>query len=217
LTLRAHEDAMSGILARMMPSIRDLTLDELAALCKAYPGMPAGRAGNAVISALDQACLDLAGQYLGQPICDLWGQADHTPLRSYGTVNRSVSQRTPAGFAEACKAATAAGFQGIKIMPFDAVTPRTASSAEGQAEVARAVQRIQAVRDSTATGASMATPPAASSTPCRTRACTGSNAPYRSPPNGMTASARCASMPTVPAYDWPAPRTSSARPAPCLS
>ncbi|KGD90186.1 hypothetical protein JL37_19680 [Achromobacter sp. RTa] len=147
LTLRAHEDAMIGILARMMPSIRNQTLDGLAALCKAYPGMPAGRAGNAVISALDQACLDLIGQYLGQPICDLWGGVDRAPLRSYATVNRSVKERTPAGFAEACKAAVAAGFQGVKIMPFDAVTPRTASSAEGEAEAGRAVQRILAVRD----------------------------------------------------------------------
>ncbi|WOB73153.1 mandelate racemase/muconate lactonizing enzyme family protein [Achromobacter xylosoxidans] len=147
LTLRAHEGAMSAILTRLMPSIRNLTLDELATLCKAYPGMPAGRAGNAVISALDQASLDLAGQYLDLPICDLWGRADRTPLRSYATVNRSVSERTPAGFAQACKAAVGAGFQGIKIMPFDAVTPRTASSAEGVAEAARAVQRILAVRD----------------------------------------------------------------------
>lgn len=97
LTLRAHEGAMSAILARLMPSIRNLTLDELATLCKAYPGMPAGRAGNAVISALDQASLDLAGQYLDLPICDLWGRADRTPLRSYATVNRSVRERTPAG------------------------------------------------------------------------------------------------------------------------
>ncbi|WYX51961.1 mandelate racemase/muconate lactonizing enzyme family protein [Achromobacter xylosoxidans] len=96
LTLRAHEGAMSAILARLMPSIRNLTLDELATLCKAYPGMPAGRAGNAVISALDQASLDLAGQYLDLPICDLWGRADRTPLRSYATVNRSVRERTPA-------------------------------------------------------------------------------------------------------------------------
>ena len=147
LTLRAHEDAMSGILTRMMPSIRNLSLDDLAALCKAYPGMPAGRAGNAVISALDQACKDLAGQYLGQPICDLWDGADRSPLRSYATVNRSVRERTPTGFAEACKAAASAGFQGIKIMPFDAVTPQTASSSEGEAEVGRAVQRILAVRD----------------------------------------------------------------------
>jgi len=146
LTMRAHEDSMGAVLSRLLPTIRSLTLDSLRGLLKAYPGLPAGRAGNAVISALDQACLDLMGQYLGLPICDLWGDTDRAPLRSYATVNRSVKTRTPEGFALACKAAADAGFQGIKIMPFDAVTPATASSPAGHAEIDATIERIHAVR-----------------------------------------------------------------------
>ncbi|OWT64174.1 hypothetical protein CEY11_06285 [Candidimonas nitroreducens] len=100
-----------------------------------------------MLSAFDQCCCDLTGQYLNRPIHHLWGNGSSRRLKAYATVNRSVLQRTPKGFAESCSAAVRAGFGGIKIMPFDAVTPQSASTAEGAAELKEAVRRLQAVRD----------------------------------------------------------------------
>ncbi|GAB1576980.1 mandelate racemase/muconate lactonizing enzyme family protein [Bordetella petrii] len=146
LSLRGHEAILDAILQRLIPAIEDQTLDSLRGMRAAFPGLPCGRAGNAVLSALDQACTDLAGQYRGVPIHRLWGAAGRHPLPAYATVNRSIRERTPAGFADACKAAVDAGFKGVKVMPLDAVTPATAGSESGRREVRAAVQRLAAVR-----------------------------------------------------------------------
>lgn len=145
-TLRAHETVIAALLELLLPSLRGKTLNELQSLRRAYPGLPAGRAGNALFSALDQACIDLAGQYAGLPVSDLWDVRARRPLEAYATVNRSVRERTSRGYADACLAAVRAGFRSVKVMPFDAVTPATAGSAEGRAEMNRVVERLHAIR-----------------------------------------------------------------------
>jgi galactonate dehydratase len=145
-TLRAHEGAIAALLAQLLPSIKGLRLNQLADLCHAYPGFPAGRVGNALVSSLNQACIDLSGQYAGVPISRLWGPSTGVVLDAYATVNRSVRSRSPEGFASACIAAMEAGFRAVKIMPFDAMTPGTADAPEARAELATAVERLYAVR-----------------------------------------------------------------------
>jgi galactonate dehydratase len=146
VTLRAHEGLISALLSQLMPAIKGSTCNELASLRRAYPGIPSGRMGNALLSALDQACMDLAGQYAGLPISKLWGGAAERPLDAYATVNRSVTSRSPQGFADACEAAVRAGFRAVKVMPFDAMTPQTAHTPEGRAELDRVVERLFAIR-----------------------------------------------------------------------
>jgi galactonate dehydratase len=146
VTLRAHESLISTLLSQLIPSIKGSTLDGLDQLRRAYPGIPSGRAGNALLSAIDQACMDLGGQYAGLPISDLWGRPAARPLDAYATVNRSVKSRSPEGYAEACMAAVHAGFRAVKVMPFDAMTPQTAHTAEALAELDKVVERLYAIR-----------------------------------------------------------------------
>lgn len=146
VTLRAHETMIAALLSQLMPGIKGCKLSDLAALRRAYPGFPSGKVGNALLSALDQACIDLAGQYAGVPIRALWGPAAKRPLDAYATVNRSVKQRTPEGFADACMAAVRAGFSAVKVMPFDTMTPATAHTAEAALEMERVVERLYAIR-----------------------------------------------------------------------
>lgn len=147
LTLRSHASVMQQVIDGIRPSLIGKTLDETLVFRKAWPGMPSGRAGNAVISALDQAATDLAGQHLSRPIASLWGAPAQNRLASYATVNRSVANRTPQGFADACSAAVAAGFQGVKIMPLEKVMPASAGLREGQLEIEQALERLRAVRE----------------------------------------------------------------------
>jgi galactonate dehydratase len=146
MTLRAHEPVLRAVVEQLRPQIIGSPIGVLSKLRRAFPSLPSGRAGNAVLSALDQALCDIEGQAVGLPIYAAHGAVQRS-LTGYATVNRSVRERTPRGFAQAAADAVAAGFRGVKIMPFDRVVPATADSESGLAEIASAVSRLEAVRE----------------------------------------------------------------------
>jgi galactonate dehydratase len=146
LTLRAHERLLNATLEDLRPSLIGKTLAQVFGDFAARPSLPSGRVGNALLSALDQAATDLLAQELGAPIFKLLGGHARQPLRGYATVNRSIRERTPQGFAQAALRAVEAGYRGIKIMPFDSILPATASSPHGLEEIERTLTRIEAVR-----------------------------------------------------------------------
>jgi galactonate dehydratase len=146
LTLRSHEQLLAATLEDLRPSLIGATLAQVFDAFTARPSLPSGRVGNALLSALDQAATDLLAQAHGSPIFKLLGGRAMQPLRGYATVNRSVRERTPEGFAQAALRAVEAGYRGIKIMPFDTLLPATASSPHGRDEIERALTRIEAVR-----------------------------------------------------------------------
>jgi galactonate dehydratase len=147
VTLRSHEGIMHAVLDLLRGHLVGKTADDLEGLRRALPSFPSGRAGNAVLSGLDQCLFDLEAQAAGVPLHRLLSDRPRRPLGAYATVNRSIRERTPHGFAEAAKAAATAGFGGIKIMPFDRVLPHTVRTVEGRQEFRRAIERIAAVRD----------------------------------------------------------------------
>jgi galactonate dehydratase len=147
VTLRSHEGIMHAVLDLLRGHLVGKTADDLKGLRRALPSFPSGRAGNAVLSGLDQCLFDLEAQAAGVPLYRLLSDRPRYPLGAYATVNRSICERTPHGFAEATKAAAKAGFGGIKIMPFDRLLPHTVRTVEGRQEFARAIERIAAVRD----------------------------------------------------------------------
>ncbi len=146
LTLRSHEGVLAAMLAQLQPALVGRTTAELAPMRRAYPSLPSGRVGNTLFSALDQALTDLEAQEAGVPVYAYLGAPQPRPLAGYATVNRSVTSRTPEGFAAAAAAAVAAGFTGVKIMPFDSVTPATSDGEFGRVETAKVLDRIAAVR-----------------------------------------------------------------------
>ncbi|WP_397452818.1 mandelate racemase/muconate lactonizing enzyme family protein [Pseudomonas sp. NA-150] len=147
LTLRSHEHLLGLALEDLRPSLIGKSLTQVFSDFAARPSLPSGRVGNALLSALDQAATDLLAQMKGVPIFELLGCRSKHPLRGYATVNRSVRERTPEGFAQATLRAVEAGYRGVKIMPFDALLPATASTPQGQGEIERALERIEAVRE----------------------------------------------------------------------
>jgi galactonate dehydratase len=79
-------------------------------------------------SALEQCLWDLRGKVFGVPTYDLFGGRIQPRIRQYANINRSTDPRTPAGFAEMAGRAVDAGFDAVKLAPFDEM-PRDLSNA----------------------------------------------------------------------------------------
>ena len=70
-------------------------------------------------SALEQCLWDIRGKLFGVPVYDLLGGRVQEKIRNYANINRSTDPRTPEGFARMAERAIAAGFDAVKLAPFD--------------------------------------------------------------------------------------------------
>ncbi len=104
------------------------------------------RLAATAISGLEQALWDLNGRALGVPVHRLLGGALRDRLRLYANVNRAVTDRAPAGFAEAARRAVAEGFGAVKLAPFDGVA-WTLDGLEARRLIAAGIERVRVVRE----------------------------------------------------------------------
>ena len=81
-------------------------------------------AAATALSALDQCLWDIAGQVLGVPCYALFGGLIHRRIRNYANINRSTGDRSPRGFAAMAAKAVEAGFDAVKLAPFDGMPRR---------------------------------------------------------------------------------------------
>jgi galactonate dehydratase len=88
-----------------------------------------GKVAAVAVSALEQALWDIQGQALGVPCYQLFGGRLRPTIRNYANINRSTTDRTPAGFARMAAKAVAAGFDAFKLAPWDGM-PRDAAARE---------------------------------------------------------------------------------------
>lgn len=103
----------------------------------------------AVASAIEQACWDLRGQQVGRGSAWLRGQPERTRVRLYANINRRTVDRSPEGFAQSARVAIDAGFNALKIAPFDRLTPALCGSEEGRRMLDAGLARVAAVRADT--------------------------------------------------------------------
>lgn len=104
----------------------------------------AGLVQAAVSSAAEQALWDAQGQRLGRPVADLLGGRLRERVPLYANVNRGIDERTPEGFAAAARRAVTAGYDAVKIAPFDGLDD-PASRAD-EALFRAGLERIEATR-----------------------------------------------------------------------
>ena len=71
------------------------------------------------LSGIEQCLWDIHGKALGVPVYELLGGGLRNRIRNYANINRSTVDRTPAGFAAMAEKAIAAGFDAVKLAPFD--------------------------------------------------------------------------------------------------
>jgi galactonate dehydratase len=114
---------------------------------KLQPDLEAkGRPAVVAFSALEQCLWDIRGKQLGLPVCDLLGGRLPHEIRNYANINRSTVQRDPAGFAQMAEKAVQAGFDAVKLAPFDDIPPRLSDLAKMDQLIVLAVDRVKAVR-----------------------------------------------------------------------
>ncbi len=98
------------------------------------------------MSALEQCLWDIRGKVFGVPAYDLFGGRIQQRIRMYGNINRSTDPRTPEGFAEMAGRAVAAGFDAVKLAPFDEMPRDLSNTAVIEEFTKRGIACAQAVR-----------------------------------------------------------------------
>ncbi len=78
-----------------------------------------GTPAAVAFSALEQCLWDIQGKLFGVPCYNLFGGSLRTRIRNYANINRSTEDRSPAGFAQMTERAVRAGFDAVKLAPFD--------------------------------------------------------------------------------------------------
>jgi galactonate dehydratase len=115
---------------------------------RAQNGGNFGRTPSAVAaSAIEQCLWDLQGMALGLPAYELFGGRIQDRLRVYANINRSTDDRSPAGFAANAERAIAAGFDAIKLAPFDDMPPNVSDRAQLEHFMQLGIDCARAVRD----------------------------------------------------------------------
>jgi galactonate dehydratase len=122
-TLQGWEDVQLACLRRVEPLLLGKTLEQALPVIAVYPHAFGGLAANSVYSALELAIMDIRGQAAGKPVHALLGRQLRDKVRVYANVNRSIGDRSAAGYAATARKMAADGFTAIKIAPFDGVMP----------------------------------------------------------------------------------------------
>jgi galactonate dehydratase len=105
-----------------------------------------GTSAACALSALEQCLWDIIGQALNVPVYDLFGGALRTTIRNYANINRSTNPRTPAGFASMAVQAIDAGFDAVKLAPWDDMPGDLSDSAKVEEITQLGIDRAAAVR-----------------------------------------------------------------------
>jgi len=106
-----------------------------------------GRPAAVALSGLEQCLWDLQGKLLGLPAYQLFGGRLQARIRAYANINRSADPRTPAGFASMAARAVAAGFDAVKLAPFDGMPAMDAEAAAVERAIDLGVECVGAVRE----------------------------------------------------------------------
>jgi galactonate dehydratase len=105
-----------------------------------------GHAAAVAASALEQALWDIQGKAFSVPVYDLFSGRIQERIRLYANINRSTDPRTPDAFASMAAKASAAGFDAVKLAPFDEMPRGLTDQAEIERFVQSGIDRAQAVR-----------------------------------------------------------------------
>ena len=106
----------------------------------------AGRNAACALSALEQCQWDIIGQALNLPVYELFGGALRTSIRIYANINRSAESRLPAGFASMAEQAIQAGFDAVKLAPWDDMPADLSDAAKVEEITQLGIDRAVAAR-----------------------------------------------------------------------
>ncbi len=105
-----------------------------------------GTVGAVALSGLEQCLWDIQGKVAGAPASELFGGRLRSEIRNYANINRAPEDRSPAGFVRMAENAVEAGFDAVKLAPFDDMPRDSADAARIEQFVKLGIARIAAVR-----------------------------------------------------------------------
>ena len=105
-----------------------------------------GTSAACAVSALEQCLWDIIGQALNVPVYELFGGALRRSIRNYANINRSTDPRTPQGFAAMAQRAVDAGFDAVKLAPWDDMPNDLTDAAKVEQITQMGIDRATAVR-----------------------------------------------------------------------
>lgn len=146
-TLSDHEALLEAEVKRIAPALIGADARARNRIARLLPHAPGGLVTHAVLSALEQALWDLAGQEAGRPLHAVLGGALRAAVPLYANINRGADPRTPEGFAAAARRAVKAGFRAVKLAPFEPMVWEDAADPAQRAAYAQGLARIAAVRE----------------------------------------------------------------------
>lgn len=144
----AKDEAQVTLLQRFFERFKGASIFDLERLRRQmWDEVAAGGVATAVAwSGLEQCLWDIRGKVLGVPVYELLGGMLNPRIRNYANINRSTEERAPRAFAAMAEKAVAAGFDAIKLAPFDGMKRPVRDPAPGIACV-EAVRKAIGRRD----------------------------------------------------------------------
>ncbi len=142
-TLIGQEAAAISVARRVFPELTAV----MTSREDLFDRLPFGLLPEAAVSsAVMQAFRDAEARRAGVPLADCLGGRGRDRIGLYANINRRTRNRTPAGMAQSALDARAAGFEAVKIAPFDEVRPDL-DRAGMRAAMVPGLDRVAAVRD----------------------------------------------------------------------
>ena len=146
-TLFGAEEAVAAEVAKARALLLQRPLPLPGGALQALAMAQASSARRAVTHALEQALVDLFARRAGLSVAHYLGGPYRDRLAAYANINRGISDRTPAGFAERARwVVETLGYDGVKIAPFDGLNWQ-GDLAQRRRALAAGIDRIVAVRD----------------------------------------------------------------------
>lgn len=144
-TLDGFEETIVAAGARVAPRLWAIDTGDPGAFARA--NHPATLADAALASAIDMALWDLHAQEARVRLVDALGGARRMSVPVYANINRRTRDRSAMGFAQSARDALTAGFNAVKIAPFDEVSPARCKDGEGAKAMRSGLARVAAVRE----------------------------------------------------------------------
>ena len=145
-TARVAGEVFEAVRDRSPFEVERLRKAALARVTAAKPGEK--RYTVAACSAMEQAMWDLQGKVLGLPCHALLGGKLRDTVRNYANINRATrgESRTAEGFAANARRAVDAGFDAVKLAPFDHMRRNERDPSAYESGVRRGIGFVEAVR-----------------------------------------------------------------------
>ena len=140
-TLTMQDQAVTEVVQEHAHQVIGTAVSSLAELAFRLPFLTLPEA--AFSSAVMQAVCDLSARSQNVSLAATLGDVRHFSIPLYANINRRTLDRSPHGFGASAADAIKAGFQAIKIAPFDGITPTTNITGP---TIETGLRRIEAVR-----------------------------------------------------------------------